>query len=401
MPIRNSEGGMGGRLGRSHMSHHFDSQKVKDHSRIIRRQNDLLEIDEALSQEDWYFDNLPDDAAATKPRKKKKRKKNKFPLPEAMTDVQINEFFDILKGQRTLFYYFKDRYALMLLQWHISNKISIQQLKQSSYKSLLNKPLLKDIMATRGNGTLDKETIQNCWPEDPECYVLTLDEWGDRFSWWNHFNQTSRPGKNLVLQLNLSNKHRQEMLKLLRVDPEDEIFQLGCHPVADSRKHDTLGWVRMDFSDDMSTALIEEVQTDFLREVNDLRKELLEAPVEDRDDICKSWYIETTAKDFFNYYETAVVPHLKIWDEALLAAALFFLIDEIGVKEIFYHTVESGKVIKQLEDYPPPRSIYSDLPKKFCFKKTTEIPAFLEEPLKYRSTEEGREIKPEFFKLEF
>ncbi|MBB3698186.1 hypothetical protein KMW28_17490 [Flammeovirga yaeyamensis] len=53
-----------------------------------------------------------------------------------------------------------------------------------------------------------------------------------------------------------------------------------------------------------------------------------------------------------------------------------FLLEEIGVTKIYYHTFESGNYFKKLENCPPPKSLYTKLPKKFGFKKTKQLPQF-------------------------
>ena len=60
-----------------------------------------------------------------------------------------------------------------------------------------------------------------------------------------------------------------------------------------------------------------------------------------------------------------------------LAATLWFLRRELGIRRIFYHTFETGNWLKGLRDYKPPRSIYTDLPKQFCFQETYNPPSFI------------------------
>jgi hypothetical protein len=75
---------------------------------------------------------------------------------------------------------------------------------------------------------------------------------------------TSRRGFNLVLQLNFSSRHDEPYRKL--VDPDDyRPFELGGHPVAKGALH-TLAWSRLDIDLNTGEALIEEIQTDWIRE---------------------------------------------------------------------------------------------------------------------------------------
>ena len=66
-----------------------------------------------------------------------------------------------------------------------------------------------------------------------------------------------------------------------------------------------------------------------------------------------------------------------MWDEAMLAATLWFLRVELGIRWIFYHTFETGNWLKDMIRSKPPRSLYTDLPKQFCFQETYNPPAFI------------------------
>jgi hypothetical protein len=68
---------------------------------------------------------------------------------------------------------------------------------------------------------------------------------------------------------------------------------------------------------------------------------------------------------------------IKHWQEALLWSALWFCTNELGLDEIYYHTYETGALLKNIGHRKPPRSLYTDLPKKFCFQETHEVPKIL------------------------
>tara|TARA_A100001037_G_scaffold275326_1_gene273759 strand:- start:373 stop:630 length:258 start_codon:yes stop_codon:yes gene_type:complete len=61
----------------------------------------------------------------------------------------------------------------------------------------------------------------------------------------------------------------------------------------------------------------------------------------------------------------------------LLTATLWFLLEELELRTIFIHTHESGIRLKQIRYGAPPKSIYSDLPKRFCFRPTHNGPSVL------------------------
>jgi hypothetical protein len=68
-----------------------------------------------------------------------------------------------------------------------------------------------------------------------------------------------------------------------------------------------------------------------------------------------------------------------IWAEAMLWAALQFIREELGIRRVFYHSEAGGRLLKHIRWSAPPRSLYTELPRRFCFAPTRERPAFLEE----------------------
>ncbi len=61
----------------------------------------------------------------------------------------------------------------------------------------------------------------------------------------------------------------------------------------------------------------------------------------------------------------------------MLWAAIGFIRDELGLAHIYYHSEQSGRLLKRITGGLPPRSLYVDLPRRFCFRETLEIPEFL------------------------
>ena len=61
----------------------------------------------------------------------------------------------------------------------------------------------------------------------------------------------------------------------------------------------------------------------------------------------------------------------------MLAASLWFLREEIGIRRVWFHDHKTGQLLKRIGDRMPPRSLYSRLPRKFCFRKVTDSPEFL------------------------
>ena len=292
---------------------------------------------------------------------------------------QIEEILECLPGDRTKFYYFKDRYALMLLSFITQEPRSIHAIKKSRYKRLLDKPIVKDILKKNGQGVFTSLAFDSFWPDNFQCYLLTLDTWGNRDRWYRFCNQTSRPGWNLVLQLNFSSQHNRAYTRLLKPQVKQP-FQCFSHPVAENDVH-TLAWARLDMDLERGEALIEEIQTDWVRLALRSKRDFTKFAAYDGD---KKRYIPQYVKgigcnlqDLNSYIEEELQPHIAIWQEAMLASAIWFLKEEIGISKIFYHTFDFGCKLKRITGRRPPRSLYTQLPSKFCFEKTNCGPEFL------------------------
>jgi hypothetical protein len=98
------------------------------------------------------------------------------------------------------------------------------------------------------------------------------------------------------------------------------------------------------------------------------------------------------------YVDRILKPFTASWDEAILCAAIRFIRAELGIRKIFYHTFESGKRIKSICGSPP-RSLYTTLPKKFCFRRTRQCPEFLRHKL-YPRIRSAKRPEYRFFVLE-
>ena len=286
-------------------------------------------------------------------------------------DIKLaKEIMACLPEGRTRFYYFKDRYALLLLRPVCHAGQSVRALRQGRLARLLNKGAVREVIRHSGNGVLTSEALANYWPENFHCYPVSLGLWGcERKS---RYFQTSRTGYNLVLQVNFSNVHDQ-CYRRLNLEEDDDSFDLGGHPTSNSRN--TMAWSRIDLDLASDTALIEEVQTDWLRYAKEAYDDAKKAQIERGKGRKKTdWYYEFTPTQAIEYFENAVREHLPIWGEAMLSATLEFLLYEIGVRKIYFHSWETGRRVKHCF---PPRSVYSQLPEQFCFQAVHEGPKFL------------------------
>jgi len=292
-------------------------------------------------------------------------------------DKQIlKEIIECLPKGRTLFRYFRDRYALLLLQHVIGKGISIAQLKASRFARLLEKSSVKEVLAFCGTGFLVPQSLDLAWGDDGRDFLLTLAEWDGRKSRWA---QTSRKGMNLVLQMNFSSAHDRVYRNL--VQPEwDTLLNYDEHPVMKrgTRRlfRETLAWARIDLDFTTGEALIEEIQSDWIRQAT---KMLHRAQDDMRNQGNKLYWhgVEGDPASVIKYVDKVLQPYETMWAEAMLAVTIDFIRSELGFKKIFYHTHETGCQLKRIDSAKPPRSLYDKLPRQFCFVKTEEAPEFL------------------------
>jgi hypothetical protein len=289
-----------------------------------------------------------------------------------MDDQQVEEIIACLPSERTLFQYFKDQYAVYLLKQYLGSnqEKDIHSIKKSRMNKLLEKPVVKDSLKNSGNGLLDAVQLENLWSAEAEQYVLTLGKWGHKSTY--DWNQTSRPGVNLVLQLNLSNQFEAMFRAITGCDLNR--MTTSFHPKSLKRTA-TLAWARLDMDFNTGEILIEEIQSDLIRDLERTRKRSLRG---DGDDVYLYWArSRMDRKKIAACCEQLIAAQTKIWSEAMMAATLWFAQQELGFSKVYYHTFETGKVMKKISGRAPPRSLYTDLPEKFCFETTQQAPQFI------------------------
>lgn len=273
---------------------------------------------------------------------------------------------DLSRPEGVPFSYHRDEYALLLLAWAHTHPVRVAQLKRGPFARLLKKPATRSVLAAAAGGWLTAEDLLGASGRGQR-YVLTLGRWGDPEDDPSD-GQMTRRGENLVVQLNFPDWHDAEYRRLL--DPDGvHPFATCSHPV--SRGRNTLAWARIDLDFEHGHALVEEIQTDWVREVLDVyqdAKSTSEATVE---------YCSLTMHRaaVIEYAETVLRPHVRLWAEATLCATLWLLLERLGIRQVWFHTFDGSRL--KGEDCDPPRSIYTDLPRKFCFQQTREAPGFL------------------------
>lgn len=284
----------------------------------------------------------------------------------------LQEVTQCLHGERTLLHYFEDKYALDILE-RVCNKhenLNIASLKQSRWAPLLARPLIRKILAKSGSGELNL----NYLPAEElvfEPFVLTIDSWANEktYSW----SQVSRPGANLVLQLNLPSSWTAKLNSLFG-SSTNEFFGYS-HPLSEAREH-TLAWARLDFDFTSNEVLIEEIQSDLIGFASYMKKRAELCLKRGKDEVC-TYSRKYNAKFLLAVCNDLLDRYGRIWQEVMLSSAIAFAFDELGFREIFYHSFESGIKLKNIDFSKPPKSIYSQLPKKFCFTQTKQAPEFL------------------------
>ncbi len=269
-----------------------------------------------------------------------------------------------LGNQRRLRWYCPGSYAYWLLADAIGDGCAIKTLREKSVSRLLQRQDIKAVLAQCGDGVLRPSQLPNSWNHDAFPLVLSLGIWGgyDAPYWY----QTSRPGYNLVLRFDFAGDHMAELHK--RFGRYGWLFNSANHPVAshNNRKRETLAWARLDIDLETNEVLIEELQSDWVRDAQFAAKH--------------GWRSDNrwiTATEAAAYYKQVLKPIQASWQEAVLSGTLGFIRDELQVQNVFYHDTRTGPALKRMGYSKPPRSLYQDLPKRFCMSTTDIAPTLL------------------------
>ncbi len=308
-----------------------------------------------------------------------------------MWEHDVRQAFARLPKSAMPFDYFEDRYALMLLHDALPGEVPIRALRTSRYARLLKRPPVEALIRANGNGRLGPADLGRARADRILSYELTLGLWGPRRRrhWDRSKHQMLRPGRNMVLQLNFSASDVRDYRSL--VQPKRiYLMQRYGHPVA-RRGYHTLAWARIDLDLDGREALIEEIQTDWVREAH----RVLAWPRYKRASMAGHRHrIET-------YVEHVLRPHALMWDEAMMAATIEVLRRCMKIRRIYYYDFETGNRCKGIgrRGAKPPRSLYTDLPRRFGFERGESIPAFASSEFSGRLWEVFKDQPPVFWQL--
>lgn len=309
-----------------------------------------------------------------------------------------NDIIACLPSGHTPFLYSRDDYAFHLLGRALKNKeLSIHTLKKSNYSPLLSKPKVKSFLALSGSQTLSADHLHyGMGGSDATKFNLSLGTWGaekhDHAGW----TQTTRGKANLVLQLNWGIQGVSKLEQAYRSNIGHVHYGGHYHPI--SKQQNTLSWARIDCDLNTGEALIEEIQSDWIRGFMETESRLTALLKNDEEKI----ELQDSIKQFLcreHYLWEKVRQYKNLWAETTLIAALRFIHEDLGIEHIFYHSFESGCALKRIAGAQPPRSLYTDLPRKFCMQKSQEIPSFLKQDKYFNKQSKKLNIPVEFFQL--
>jgi hypothetical protein len=285
-----------------------------------------------------------------------------------MTFAEVNGLLSQFGQEAGTYHYFRDKYALLLTAWNVGEGKRVTDAKRSRFGGLLQKELLKQHCASHTllrESELLLQAAQEGWT-----FRRSLDTWGDEDEWGC---QVSRPGINLVLRLDFGQEQDRQASRL-RIGNVMEGLEYQNH--MNFQESHNLAWCRLDLDWETGEVLIEEIQNDWLRSA----QRLLVTDHHAYD----PWYWRPKKMDqrnsfrFWKYHQEVLQPLEKVWAEATLCATLEFIRNDLGLRTVYMHTPECGVRVKGMSPYnAPPRSLYHDLPKRFCFEATSEVPAFL------------------------
>lgn len=285
-----------------------------------------------------------------------------------MEKEQFQEIIACLPRGRTVFHYFKDRFAPLLLRYLVGDGVRVSDLKNTRYGALLDRPPVKQALSDYGRGWLGPSLLDLVWAHDTKAFVLTLGGWDGRRSRWG---QTSRRGYNLVLQLNFSSEHDRLYRRLVR-PLRDAMLNGYGHPVMRQGRRklfrETLAWARIDLDLECNEALIEEVQSDWVRGATALLRHARARLSGGHGSV--AWYgAEGESCAVIDYAERVLAPYHAMWAEAMLAVAIDFIHRELGIDTIYYHEFETGCRVKNIQGQPAPALVVHGAAAAVLFRK--------------------------------
>ncbi|MEM9138514.1 MAG: hypothetical protein AAGB15_01665 [Pseudomonadota bacterium] len=283
---------------------------------------------------------------------------------------------------------FADRDAAWLLYQRMGGTQRIGDLGRGPLAPYMKRPAIRAVTARCGDGRLSPDDLlpladplaafepdapfAATAPAEAACtammeadmrwFTVSFATWPQhQSSDWRDL-QISRQGCNLVLQVNFPDAHQQRFFRIFNQEARHAIEYAG-HPIRRDGPI-TMAWARLDFERDGEDVLIEELQSDWLRVLRN-GKGAVQGLVDKKSRALAKRYVEETLALYSD------------WARVTLLAALAFSVAELGMRRIWLHQPGPGARLKHIRDELPPRSLYTDLPRRFGFRPTDRAPAFL------------------------
>lgn len=281
--------------------------------------------------------------------------------------------------------HYPDRQSPWLLAQCMPCAARVGALRRGPLAKLLDRPAVKPLVARSGGDLRQADmralayadafelfdgvspageaALEAAWSAPWMDFQLSFTTWGTDERVWPNM-QLSRPGGNLVIQLAFPTEHQRLMAHYLPQGAR-KAFEEDRHPTAKTGRP-TLAWSRVDIDWARGEALIEEVQSDWLRFVADEVRWMADISPRSRE-----------LRAHQAYQRALVARYAKLWPEVMMLATLVVVRDILGLSRVWMHQPASGAVLKGINRWLPPRSLYTQLPKRFCFTPTDAVPPML------------------------
>ena len=143
-----------------------------------------------------------------------------------MKPYEVEFIIQTIGSDKKEFCYFRDKYVLELLKYHVNTNKGIEDLRKSNFAKFLEKVPVKQVLSNCGNGILSKDDLDEYIPDGVFEFNYTISKWGEYI---NHrkdpYFQTTRPGLSVVLQLNFDQWHNFQYHKWIKShDADDDPF---------------------------------------------------------------------------------------------------------------------------------------------------------------------------------
>ncbi len=299
--------------------------------------------------------------------------------------------------EEMVFPYYPDREAAWLLAQDHADDVSVAAVKAGRFGRFAARALVQPLLAAGGGIIRQRDllalahadkavgmrdlsaaaqgALNHLFAVPWQDYVLSFDQWGTTGTW--EWQQISRRGGTLVVQLGFPSDHAELMRQYLGSHDRKK-FEDCWHPVRQDGRP-TLAWARLDLDTRAGVCLIEEVQSDWLRNADDTASEYEQNSPQSR-----------SARVHRAYARALKQRYAKVWPRVLMLSVLVVARDQFGVRDFWMHQPEPGAILKGIDGLYPPRSLYTDLPRRFGFQAVDDAPVFLTDRISLALTKGGR-----------